>query len=64
MRCATCVSSDTEVVRDPFYDGHTVLEKCAVVSRLSPNFFRFGSMEICNSLPIDENGEVRGSVGT
>lgn len=45
-RAATCVTSDTTIPRDPFYDGNVVNEKCTVVSRLAPNFFRFGSFEI------------------
>jgi uncharacterized protein YdiU (UPF0061 family) len=45
-RAATCVTSDSTVERDPFYDGRSVLERCTVVSRLAENFFRFGSFEI------------------
>lgn len=45
-RSATCVTSDTTVERDPLYDGHSIQEQCTIISRISPNFFRFGSFEI------------------
>jgi uncharacterized protein YdiU (UPF0061 family) len=45
-RASTLVTSSTKVQRDPFYDGNIVNEKCAIVSRIAPNFFRFGSFEI------------------
>ena len=40
------IVSDTKVQRDPLYQGRVILEKCAVVTRLAPTFFRFGSFEI------------------
>lgn len=40
------VSNDTMVERDPLYSGDVIWEKCAVVLRIAPTFFRFGSFEI------------------
>jgi uncharacterized protein YdiU (UPF0061 family) len=45
-RSATCITSDDKVVRDMFYDGNPVLERCTVISRIAPTFIRFGSFEI------------------
>eukprot|EP01038_Epipyxis_sp_PR26KG_P014968 gene14968-20136_t len=45
-RAATCVTSDSFVERDPLYDGRVINERCTVISRVAPNFFRFGSFEI------------------
>lgn len=45
-RAAACITSDTMIERDPFYNGGVIKEKCTIVSRISPNFFRFGSFEI------------------
>lgn len=45
-RAGTCVSSDSRVVRDMFYDGHPQMERCTIVSRIAPTFIRFGSFEI------------------
>lgn len=45
-RAATLVTSASTVQRDPFYDGGVLDEKCTIVSRIAPNFFRFGSFEI------------------
>ena len=45
-RAATLVTSSSTVARDPFYDGRVLDEKCTIVSRIAPNFFRFGSFEI------------------
>nr|XP_027205928.1 selenoprotein O-like [Dermatophagoides pteronyssinus] len=49
-RAATCIVSDTKIVRDQFYDGHQKLEPCAVISRIAPAFLRFGSFEIFRKL--------------
>lgn len=38
--------SDTKVQRDPLYSGNVIEEPCAVVLRLAPTFFRFGSFEL------------------
>ena len=35
------VSSSDTVTRDLLYDGNNILEKCAVVCRIAPNFIRF-----------------------
>jgi uncharacterized protein YdiU (UPF0061 family) len=40
------VSNKTQVVRDKLYTGNPIKEKCAVVMRVAPTFFRFGSFEI------------------
>lgn len=45
-RAASLVVSDTKVERDPVYSGNVIYEKCAVVMRVAPSFFRFGSFEI------------------
>jgi uncharacterized protein YdiU (UPF0061 family) len=45
-RAASLVVTDTKVERDPIYSGNVILEKCAVVLRLAPTFFRFGSFEV------------------
>jgi len=55
-RAGTLVVSDTLAVRDPMYSGREILEKCAVVSRIAPTFFRFGSWEIFKPLDIDREG--------
>ena len=48
-RAGSCATSDSTVVRDPFYDGRQINERCSIVSRIAPNFFRFGSFEIFKS---------------
>lgn len=45
-RAGTCITSDSQVVRDMFYDGHPKMENCTMVSRIAPTFLRFGSFEI------------------
>ena len=54
-RAVACVTSDTTVERDPHYTGDVIREKCSVVCRTAPSFFRFGSFEICNR-PSDRSG--------
>ncbi|KAG9490110.1 hypothetical protein GDO78_005805 [Eleutherodactylus coqui] len=51
-RAASCVTSDSTVIRDIFYDGHPKKEKCTIVLRVAPTFLRFGSFEIFK--PTDE----------
>lgn len=48
-RAATLITSSSTVQRDPFYDGNILDEKCTIVGRIAPNFFRFGSFEIFKS---------------
>ncbi|XP_060077321.1 protein adenylyltransferase SelO, mitochondrial-like [Ylistrum balloti] len=61
-RAGTCVTSDTRVVRDIFYDGHPIQERCTIVLRIAPTFLRFGSFEIFK--PMDpETGRKGPSVG-
>ncbi|KAL8221148.1 UNVERIFIED_CONTAM: hypothetical protein K2H54_060127 [Gekko kuhli] len=57
-RAGTCVTSDSEVIRDIFYDGNPKKEKCTVVLRIAPTFIRFGSFEIFK--PPDEYTGRRG----
>ena len=57
-RAGSVIASDTTVARDPFYDGNALDEKCCVVSRIAPNFFRFGSLEIF--LTADKTGGREG----
>lgn len=45
-RAASLVVTDTYAQRDPFYNGRVKNEQCAVVLRLAPSFWRFGSFEI------------------
>ncbi|NXD48397.1 SELO protein, partial [Corvus moneduloides] len=51
-RAGTCVTSDSKVVRDIFYDGNPKNERCTVVLRIASTFIRFGSFEIFK--PPDE----------
>lgn len=46
-RAAACVTSSSTVPRDVLYNGNAREEQCAVVSRVSRTFLRFGSFEIC-----------------
>ncbi|XP_045521889.1 protein adenylyltransferase SelO, mitochondrial-like [Pieris brassicae] len=52
-RSAGLVVSDETVVRDVYYTGSPKREKAAVLLRLSPSWFRFGSLEI-----LSRNGEI------
>lgn len=45
-RAAALVVSDDPVLRDQFYNGFTKTERAALVLRLAPSWFRFGSLEI------------------
>ena len=45
-RAASLIVSDTLAKRDPLYTGKTIMEKCAVVLRLAPTLWRFGTFEI------------------
>jgi uncharacterized protein YdiU (UPF0061 family) len=63
-RAATCITSDSTVRRDPFYDGKVLNERCTVISRIATNFFRFGSFEIFKSQDgKGENARVGSSAG-
>jgi len=42
-RAASLIVSDTTVPRDKLYSGNPIAEKCSVVMRVAPTFFRFGS---------------------
>uniref|UniRef100_A0A8C0T485 Selenoprotein O n=3 Tax=Canis lupus TaxID=9612 RepID=A0A8C0T485_CANLF len=61
-RAGACVTSQSTVVRDVFYDGNPKYEKCTVVLRIASTFLRFGSFEIFK--PADEHtGREGPSVG-
>ncbi|PSN50911.1 UPF0061 protein [Blattella germanica] len=45
-RAAALVVSKDAVLRDQFYNGFMKTERAAVVLRLAPSWFRFGSLEI------------------
>lgn len=45
-RGGSCVTSDTRIIRDIFYDGNPIREKCTIILRIAPTFIRFGSFEI------------------
>eukprot|EP01034_Spumella_vulgaris_P034182 gene34182-42145_t len=57
-RSGSCVTSDSTVERDPFYDGTVLNERCSVITRIAENFFRFGSFEIFK--PLDEDNDRAG----
>lgn len=48
-RALSLVGSDSTVKRDPLYSGNVIDEECAIVCRVAPTFFRFGSFEIFKS---------------
>ncbi|KAK7043816.1 hypothetical protein SK128_000112 [Halocaridina rubra] len=54
-RCASIVVGDELALRDQFYNGNLEMEKTAVVLRLSPTWFRFGSLEILSKKNELEN---------
>ncbi|GBM25990.1 Selenoprotein O, partial [Araneus ventricosus] len=61
-RAGTCITSDSRVIRDIFYDNHPKEEFCTIVLRIAPSFIRFGSFEIFKTVdPI--TGRVGPSVG-
>lgn len=61
-RAGACITSESTVVRDVFYDGNPKYEKCTVVLRIASTFLRFGSFEIFK--PTDEyTGRAGPSVG-
>jgi len=48
-RAAAIIVSEDRVMRDMFYDGNPKMEKCSVVLRLAPTWFRIGSLQILTS---------------
>ena len=36
----SCVTSDTRIIRDIFYDGNPIREKCTIILRIAPTFIR------------------------
>lgn len=61
-RAGSCITSSDTVIRDIFYDGNPIHEKCTIISRIAKSFIRFGSFEIFK--PIDSMTGRRGpSVG-
>ena len=45
-RALTLTLTGEEVIRDKLYDGRAAYEPCAIVSRVSPSFLRFGSIQL------------------
>lgn len=61
-RAGTCITSESTVVRDVFYTGNPIHEKCTIISRIAQTFIRFGSFEIFKT--VDPMSGRRGpSVG-
>jgi len=48
-RAGSIVTSDTLIMRDPFYTGDTRMERATIITRIAPTFIRFGSFEICKT---------------
>ncbi|ELK24638.1 Selenoprotein O [Myotis davidii] len=61
-RAGACVTSESTVVRDVFYDGNPKHEPCAVVLRIASTFLRFGSFEIFKA-EDEHTGRAGPSVG-
>ncbi|XP_012504244.1 PREDICTED: selenoprotein O [Propithecus coquereli] len=61
-RAGACVTSESTVVRDVFYDGNPKYEQCTVVLRIASTFIRFGSFEIFKSTD-EHTGRAGPSVG-
>ncbi|KAF5926051.1 hypothetical protein HPG69_016758, partial [Diceros bicornis minor] len=61
-RAGACVTSQSTVIRDVFYDGNPKYEKCTVVLRIASTFLRFGSFEIFKSAD-EHTGRAGPSVG-
>ncbi|XP_021494669.1 protein adenylyltransferase SelO, mitochondrial isoform X2 [Meriones unguiculatus] len=61
-RAGACVTSESTVMRDVFYDGNPKYEKCTVVLRIAPTFIRFGSFEIFKP-PDEHTGRAGPSMG-
>eukprot|EP00058_Branchiostoma_floridae_P006699 XP_002592187.1 hypothetical protein BRAFLDRAFT_88076 [Branchiostoma floridae] len=61
-RAGSCVTSDSKVLRDVYYNGNASYERCTIVLRIAQTFLRFGSFEIFK--PTDEiTGRKGPSVG-
>jgi len=61
-RAGTIVTSDSRVVRDIYYTGNPIRERCTVILRIAPSFIRFGSFEIFKATD-SETGRTGPSVG-
>lgn len=48
-RALSLTLTGEEVIRDKLYDGRSAYEPCAIVSRVSPSFLRFGSIQLPSS---------------
>ncbi|XP_041372040.1 protein adenylyltransferase SelO, mitochondrial-like [Gigantopelta aegis] len=57
-RASSCVTSDSTVIRDIFYNGQAKPERCTIISRIAPTFLRFGSFEIFK--PTDPDSGRKG----
>lgn len=51
-RAASLIVTETLAERDPLYTGDRIYEKCAIVMRLAPTFWRFGTFEIFKPLEM------------
>lgn len=40
FQAGSCVTSDSYVTRDVFYNGNNIDERCTIVSRIAPTFIR------------------------
>ncbi|XP_055859967.1 protein adenylyltransferase SelO, mitochondrial-like isoform X2 [Biomphalaria glabrata] len=61
-RAGSCITSDSLVERDIYYNGNPKQEQCTIVLRIAPTFLRFGSFEIFK--PVDNQTQYEGpSVG-
>lgn len=59
-RAASLIVSDSYAKRDPLYNGNVINEPCAVVMRVAPTFWRFGSFEIFKDMDGDREGPCNG----
>jgi len=59
---AIVVSHKQKTIRDPYYDGFEIEENTAIVTRLAPSFWRFGSFEIFKG-PDSQTGNPGPSPG-
>ena len=41
IAAGTCITSDTYIVRDIYYNGNPIQERATVISRIAPTFIRY-----------------------
>ncbi|XP_019864467.1 PREDICTED: selenoprotein O-like [Amphimedon queenslandica] len=61
-RAGSCITSESLVARDIFYNGNVIQEQATVISRIAPTFIRFGSFEIFKTRDAT-TGRIGPSVG-